>query len=46
MDAEIGLENIFDNLDEALKRAREILGISNGKGAAPASNPIATPQVT
>ena len=26
MDTEIGLDNIFDNLDEALARARELLG--------------------
>jgi SulP family sulfate permease len=32
MDQEIGLENIFDNLDEALKKAREIVGATNGNG--------------
>jgi SulP family sulfate permease len=33
MDQEIGLDNIFDNLDEALKKSREVLGIANGNGA-------------
>jgi SulP family sulfate permease len=30
MDQEIGLENIFENLDDALKRARAVLGVANG----------------
>ncbi|HUO09875.1 MAG TPA: SulP family inorganic anion transporter [Phycisphaerae bacterium] len=32
MDKEIGLENIFSNLDDALAKARQVLGISNGNG--------------
>jgi SulP family sulfate permease len=36
MDQEIGIENIFDNLDEALKRARLVVGgPSGGAEAAP-----------
>ncbi len=43
MDKEIGLENIFDNLDEALKKAREVVGAPNGNGgpAHPATPPPA-----
>jgi sulfate permease, SulP family len=37
MDREIGLENIFDNLDDALRKAREVPGVSNGNGV---STPI------
>jgi SulP family sulfate permease len=32
MDAEIGLDNIFENLDEALKKARKVVGVANGTG--------------
>lgn len=32
MDKEIGLENMFDNLDGALVRARQVLGHPNGTG--------------
>ena len=32
MDKEIGLENIFGNLDDALANARRILGINSGDG--------------
>jgi hypothetical protein len=32
MDREIGLDNIFENLDEALQKAREVLGMTNGNG--------------
>jgi SulP family sulfate permease len=32
MDTEIGLDNIFDNLDDALIKARHVLGIKNGDG--------------
>jgi SulP family sulfate permease len=31
MDEEIGLENIFDNLDEALKRARNLVGLNGSE---------------
>jgi SulP family sulfate permease len=34
MDEQIGLENIFDNLDDALIRARHVLGIESGESAA------------
>lgn len=45
MDIDIGLDNIFDNLDDALKKAREVLGVTNGNGAvpAPAELPAAEP---
>jgi SulP family sulfate permease len=45
MDREIGLENIFGNLDAALKKAREVLGIANGgngAGAKPDPAVVAT----
>ncbi len=35
MDREIGLENIFENLDDALAVARRVLGVANGKGPPP-----------
>jgi SulP family sulfate permease len=44
MDEEIGLENIFDNLDEALKRARSLVGAGNGDGGTPAVAASATVQ--
>jgi len=34
MDEQIGLENIFDNLDEALVRAREVINGTSREGAA------------
>lgn len=33
MDERIGLENIHDNLDDALRRAREVLGMPTGRHA-------------
>ncbi|MFO0874521.1 MAG: SulP family inorganic anion transporter [Phycisphaerales bacterium] len=30
MDVEIGIENIFENLDDALRKARTVVGVSNG----------------
>jgi hypothetical protein len=30
MDREIGLEYIFENLDDALKKARKVVGAPNG----------------
>jgi sulfate permease, SulP family len=38
MDKEIGLDHIFGNLDEALKKAKEVLGIPNGNGVGPAQS--------
>jgi len=37
MDTEIGLDNIFDNLDDALRKARVLVGSPNG------INPAGTP---
>jgi SulP family sulfate permease len=38
MDREIGIDNIFDNLDEALRRGREVVGaVETGDGAAVAA---------
>jgi len=44
IDLEIGIENMFDNLDEALKKARQVVGSANGNGPAPGAaggNPTA-----
>lgn len=36
VDVEIGLENVFENLDDALKRARELVGAPAAPSATPA----------
>jgi SulP family sulfate permease len=41
MDREIGLDNIFDNLDVALKKAHQVVGAPNGNG-----DPVTTGQAT
>lgn len=40
MDQEIGVENIFDNLDEALKRARQVVGAPSGNGGSAAPHAV------
>ena len=35
MDKAIGVENIFDDLDGALRKARQVVGAPNGNGVAP-----------
>jgi hypothetical protein len=43
MDKEVGVENIFDNLDDALDRARVLVRSENGSPNPTAPDPAPTP---